>query len=53
VLEDIPKGERPDQPEGCPDSIYKLMILCWDGDPVRRPNFQTIVEKLKTIHESF
>lgn len=30
---------RLDQPPGCPDSIYRLMLSCWSLEPVDRPTF--------------
>nr|CAG4716257.1 unnamed protein product [Naegleria fowleri] len=31
---------------------FKLMKHCWDGDPLRRPSFSSIMNKLKTIHQT-
>lgn len=49
VFDQVPKGYRMPQPEGCPDSIYKLMLSCWDSDPEKRPDFPSIYELLAGI----
>lgn len=30
---------RLSRPEGCPESIYQLMLSCWSLDPTQRPTF--------------
>ena len=30
---------RLNKPDGCPDSIYKIMMSCWSLDVANRPNF--------------
>ena len=30
---------RLDQPKGCPDSIYRLMLSCWSLETIDRPTF--------------
>lgn len=30
---------RLSQPDGCPNSIYQLMLSCWSLEPVDRPTF--------------
>lgn len=51
VIEQVDKGYRmpkpPNQP--LPDSIYRLMIQCWDASPEKRPTF----EFLNHYFESF
>ena len=37
---------RLDQPPGCPDSIYRLMLSCWSLEPVDRPTFVQLHQAL-------
>ncbi|KAI8921774.1 hypothetical protein BC831DRAFT_515021 [Entophlyctis helioformis] len=39
-------GERPDRPEGVPDSLWTLITRCWDHEPTARPTFRQICEEL-------
>lgn len=39
---------RPLIPETAPQKIAKLIKLCWDRDPNRRPDFRTIVSAFQT-----
>lgn len=43
VVEKILKGERMEQPEACPDSVYEIMLKCWEEEPVNRISFQDLV----------
>ena len=40
VLQQLEKGIRHPQPEGCPDPLYEIMLDCWRRDPVARPTFE-------------
>ena len=47
VEEEVLKGTRLSKPsKECPESIYQLMLHCWDTEPEKRPDFK--VNKLKT-----
>ncbi len=35
-------GARPEQPEHCPDVVYKLMIQCWKQSAAERPTFANL-----------
>ncbi len=35
-------------PSNCPETIEKLMLECWNMDPLKRPLFKTIVETLNS-----
>lgn len=35
----IALGQRPQQPEACPDNIYHMLTSCWTLDPDDRPTF--------------
>jgi serine/threonine protein kinase len=47
--ERVQKGKRPQLPPYCPNSLSTLIEQCWDGNPVNRPNFQTICTELRYI----
>ena len=46
----VEKGYRMDAPDGCPDTIYKIMTDCWAHEPNNRPNFTRIMKSLETVH---
>ncbi|CAF4918951.1 unnamed protein product, partial [Rotaria socialis] len=31
---------------GCPDVLYKLMLICWNEEYLERPKFTDIVQQL-------
>lgn len=41
--------ERPIIPEGCPESLSRLMQQCWDHDPAKRPTFAEIITRIDVI----
>nr|XP_057946968.1 tyrosine-protein kinase receptor [Doryrhamphus excisus] len=47
VLEFVTSGGRMDPPEGCPGPVYRIMTQCWQHCPEHRPNFSTILERIK------
>jgi hypothetical protein len=42
-------GKRPQLPPNCPNYLSGLIQQCWDGNPVNRPDFQTICTELRYI----
>ena len=48
VLEQVERGYRMPKPSmnpadsPCPDSLYELMLHCWNKDPLNRPTFEYI-----------
>ena len=39
VLEQVERGYRMPKPSITPDSVYDVMLECWDRSPDRRPSF--------------
>jgi len=35
-----------ERPENCSDTLYELMLHCWENDPEDRPDFDDIYRKL-------
>jgi hypothetical protein len=48
-LEDIKNGKRLEQPQACPNSIYRLMTECWNLDPHTRKSFEDIETTLSKL----
>ncbi|XP_038072971.1 tyrosine-protein kinase Yes-like [Patiria miniata] len=40
VLKMVTHGYRMPKMQGCPDSLYNLMLKCWDKDPTARHTFE-------------
>jgi len=45
----VRNGKRPQLPPNCPDYLSSLIEECWGGNPVNRPDFQTICRELRYI----
>ncbi|CAK9867927.1 unnamed protein product [Sphagnum jensenii] len=45
----VREGERPELPPGCPHHLSVLIQRCWDGNPVKRPDFHNICRELRYI----
>ncbi|CAD5229409.1 unnamed protein product [Bursaphelenchus okinawaensis] len=48
----LEKGFRMDIPAGCPDSVYRLMIQCWNWSPSDRPCFNDLHKSLEVLFNS-
>ncbi|CAK8674438.1 hepatocyte growth factor receptor-like [Clavelina lepadiformis] len=49
ILEYLSEGKRMDRPECCPYKLYKIMKICWDDDPEKRPTFQELVASTNNV----
>jgi hypothetical protein len=45
----VRNGKRPQLPRNCPYWLSGLLRQCWGGNPVNRPDFQTICTELRYI----
>ncbi|KAJ8397523.1 hypothetical protein AAFF_G00437990 [Aldrovandia affinis] len=43
----IKEGYRMNQPEFAPSEMYDIMKSCWEAEPLRRPSFGKIVERIE------
>ncbi|XP_019214769.1 macrophage-stimulating protein receptor isoform X3 [Oreochromis niloticus] len=43
------KGRRLLQPQYCPDTLYVIMLACWDPEPECRPTFHTLATEVQRI----
>ena len=50
----LKRGNRPKQPQNCPDSVYQTVILkCLDDDKWKRPTFSALVSKFEELLAEF
>jgi len=52
-LKELREGRRLPQPEHCHNSVYKLMLDCWQYDPENRPTFSEIRDRLELIKQDY
>jgi serine/threonine protein kinase len=45
---DVVEGRRPEFPEDAPPFYVELASDCWQQDPLRRPSFKQILERLRS-----
>ncbi|XP_008851384.1 macrophage-stimulating protein receptor isoform X2 [Nannospalax galili] len=45
----LAQGRRLPQPEYCPNSLYQVMLRCWEVDPAARPTFRALVMELEQV----
>jgi hypothetical protein len=45
----VQRGKRPQLPADSPNHLSSLIQQCWDGNPVKRPNFHNICTELRYI----
>ena len=44
-----PESYRLERPRHCPVAIYKVMLACWEEDPVKRPTFDVLEDLVKVV----
>lgn len=49
VIEKVREGYRLEKPNDCPTEVYRLMRMCWEEDPAKRPTFVQLFEELERI----
>ena len=49
VTDRIENGERLPLPQACPPRLFHLMTKCWSYDPMDRPSFRDIDQKLRLV----
>eukprot|EP00049_Salpingoeca_infusionum_P023496 m.12484 g.12484 ORF g.12484 m.12484 type:complete len:600 (+) comp5829_c0_seq1:319-2118(+) len=47
VVAKLDSGFRMKCPQGCPDSLYQIMLDCWKGEPSERPSFEVLMFRLE------
>ncbi|XP_055449979.1 leukocyte tyrosine kinase receptor [Psammomys obesus] len=47
VLDFIVTGNRMNPPQNCPGPVYRIMTQCWQHQPELRPDFASILERLR------
>ncbi|KAH7708534.1 Protein F09A5.2 [Aphelenchoides avenae] len=51
-LATLDRGERPPQPDCCPDKVYALMQRCWQMKPDHRPTAEEAKKELASVTEA-
>ncbi|WAR29504.1 FER-like protein, partial [Mya arenaria] len=46
------EGYRMPAPQNTPDSVYQLMLRCWDANPATRISFHDLHTQLKGLVDS-
>jgi len=50
VKRQVERGYCMPCPPGCPPALYDIMLECWHKDPMKRPTFETLQQKLGIFH---
>jgi hypothetical protein len=45
-------GDLLKRPEKCPIEMYKLMLMCWNREPSKRPSFAVLLEQMSAVAEA-
>ncbi|XP_071794590.1 tyrosine-protein kinase CSK-like [Asterias amurensis] len=49
VIVFVEDGSRMQPPDDCPDSIFDVMLKCWELNPTKRPTFSSIQRRLEDL----
>jgi len=49
VLNMVPMRKRLRKPECCSQEMYEIMMHCWSENPIERPSFNQILNKLNNL----
>jgi serine/threonine protein kinase len=49
VIEAVVDGERPVQPDSCPDNVYAYIGKLWAANPLARPQVSAVATKLEKL----
>ena len=49
VLEAVDRGYRMPKPDGCPDTLYEIMLSCWKDEPESRWTFDYLQSALQDM----
>jgi spleen tyrosine kinase/tyrosine-protein kinase ZAP-70 len=49
IIEMIDQEKRMEKPDLCPDSVYDVMLQCWQRKSEDRPTFQQLVRLMTTL----
>uniref|UniRef100_H2YT88 non-specific protein-tyrosine kinase n=1 Tax=Ciona savignyi TaxID=51511 RepID=H2YT88_CIOSA len=52
ILPQVESGYRMPKLPDCTDSLYAIMLNCWDADPKKRNSFETLLCKLEDAYSS-
>ncbi|XP_033758904.1 uncharacterized protein LOC117341167 [Pecten maximus] len=48
LLDSLYRDEIPNQPETCPEWMYRLLKPCWNRDPTRRPTARSLLAQIES-----
>jgi len=49
IIRAVEKGDYPEIPDSCDPDFAKLIKDCWNNDPLKRPEFKEILDRLEAI----
>ncbi|XP_047133488.1 insulin receptor isoform X2 [Hydra vulgaris] len=49
LMDLLKSGYRMEKPQNCSETMYDIMLHCWNEDPLQRPNFTELREHLENI----
>ncbi|XP_055615322.1 tyrosine-protein kinase receptor torso-like [Toxorhynchites rutilus septentrionalis] len=51
LIVQLKQGYRMEKPAGCSQKLYDLMMSCWNAQPLNRPTFYAIQNRLEVVME--